>query len=562
MGTQLPTYVDSGKSKAIGHTTPTVDKSPQTARVLPNRAIPIIFIPGIMGSNLRMSRERQQTLGKGNNIAWRPDRKFEMLALLDASPAERQMQLDPATTEVDTYDDGAAPTGSRSESAAERQDNGRIWVTLHRAHPLLLEDDPPTVKPHRTREQKALERGWGEVYFGSYRAILERCEQSLNSPNGFGSIWSRIIGADPASFGAVASPLIPSLTESEFKETTKECMFPVHAMGYNWLHSIERSSKVLAARIERLIGRYLSLGIQCEKVIVVTHSMGGLVGRALVHPHMGNIESKILGVIHGVQPALGAPAAYKRMRCGFEEGFLGAAPGPKILGNHGSEVTAVLGNSVGGLQLLPSCAYGNGWLQIQHNGAVIDSWPKNGDPYAEIYCIKDKWYGLLREEWLNPAQERNAGFDTTCRLLLEAKRFHLAIEHTYHPQTYAHYCADPKRRSWATVTWIYEMPIIAGNWKELVVADDDQRGHFSLNSAQGAERNLTGITVKLAPSEGAGDQTVPIRSSDHQLTSGKCKAIFRQTGYEHQASYDDVQAFHATLFSIIKIASTMRWASK
>jgi hypothetical protein len=30
----------------------------------------------------------------------------------------------------------------------------------------------------------------------------------------------------------------------------------------------------------------------------VTHSMGGLVGRALLHPEMGNIESKILGVVH------------------------------------------------------------------------------------------------------------------------------------------------------------------------------------------------------------------------------------------------------------------------
>ena len=356
MGAKLPTYVDSGKSKAIGYTTPTEDKSPQTTRALPNRAIPIVFLPGIMGSNLRMSAERQQALGKGNNIAWRPDRKFEMLALLDASPADRQTQLDPASTEVDTYDDGGAPTGSRSETAAERQDNGRIWVTIHSAHPLLLEDDLPTMNPKRTREQKALERGWGEVYFGSYRAILEKCEQSLNTPGGFGSIWSRVIDANPADFGAVTSPQIPPLSGKEFKQATKECMFPVHAMGYNWLHSIERSSKVLAARIVKLIEKYRSLGLQCEKVIVVTHSMGGLVGRALVHPRMGNIESKILGVVHGVQPALGAPAAYKRMRCGFEEGFIGAAPGPKILGNHGSEVTAVLGNSVGGLQLLPSCA--------------------------------------------------------------------------------------------------------------------------------------------------------------------------------------------------------------
>jgi pimeloyl-ACP methyl ester carboxylesterase len=42
-----------------------------------------------------------------------------------------------------------------------------------------------------------------------------------------------------------------------------------------------------------------------EKVIVVTHSMGGMVSRALTEIHQCD---KVLGVSHGVLPATGAPA--------------------------------------------------------------------------------------------------------------------------------------------------------------------------------------------------------------------------------------------------------------
>jgi len=563
MSTQIPSFVDAGKIKAVGYVTPKEDRSPQTARIPPRRAIPIVFLPGIMGSNLRMSAERQRRIGKSNNIAWRPDRKLEMLALLNASPADRQLQLDPISTEVDTYDDGHAPSGDSSETAAQRHSCGSIHVTIHSADALLLEDDPPTVRPSRTKEEKALGRGWGEVYFTSYRHILEICEQQLNRPNLFGGSWGQIVDVDPMTWGAVPSPSVTPLTEGELKEATKNCIFPVHAMGYNWLQPIEKSASLLATRINKLIEKYRKCGVQCEKVIVVTHSMGGLVGRALVHPNMGNVEDKILGIVHGVQPALGAPSAYKRMRCGFEEGFLGAAPTPKILGNHGAEVTCVLGNSVGGLQLLPSCAYGNGWLQIQHEGRVIERLPKNGDPYAEIYCLRDKWYRLLREEWLNPADGRKAGFEASCELLKIAKKFHLDIEHTYHRQSYAHYGADTARPSWETVTWKYELPVLAHDWNELQIESDNGQGHFSVTQQSQVGQDLTsGITIKLAPAAGAGDQTVPVRSSDHQLLFGKFKGVFRQTGYEHQESYSNTKAIRATLYSIIRIAASMKWPEK
>jgi alpha-beta hydrolase superfamily lysophospholipase len=57
------------------------------------------------------------------------------------------------------------------------------------------------------------------------------------------------------------------------------------------------------------MNRYTAQGFQCEKVIVVTHSMGGLVARALIHPKMGSLKDKVLGIVHGVMPAIGAGAA-------------------------------------------------------------------------------------------------------------------------------------------------------------------------------------------------------------------------------------------------------------
>ncbi len=73
-------------------------------------------------------------------------------------------------------------------------------------------------------------------------------------------------------------------------------LFPVHAVGYNWLQSNMDSAQALADRIEKIIGDYKASGRKCEKVIPVTHSMGGLVARyysELLDGEFG--QKKILG---------------------------------------------------------------------------------------------------------------------------------------------------------------------------------------------------------------------------------------------------------------------------
>lgn len=65
--------------------------------------------------------------------------------------------------------------------------------------------------------------------------------------------------------------------------------------------------------------------------------------------------------------------------------------------------------------------------------------------------------------------------------------------------------------------------------------------------------------VKLQLPAEAGDETVPTFSADDQLRSGKFKGIFRQNGYEHQSSYKADAAVLSTIYSIVRIAETMRW---
>jgi hypothetical protein len=173
----LPAQQNNGAArKAEGFTTPQQDKKPQCARFLPKRVLPIIFLPGIMGSNLRMSAERQQELGRKDNIAWRPDvlGLSNIYGASNDSPQDRQLRLDPLQTTVDIYD----PAGPAGVSGDGR--HGNVTLDSSFRSPLLA-DDPPTAKNRRTAVQKARERGWGEVFFGSYGKLLQLLESRLNN---------------------------------------------------------------------------------------------------------------------------------------------------------------------------------------------------------------------------------------------------------------------------------------------------------------------------------------------------------------------------------------------
>ncbi|MET3497413.1 esterase/lipase family protein [Variovorax boronicumulans] len=577
-------------------TTPTADKRKVHVRVPPGKLIPIVFLPGIMGSNLRLSNTRQTQINRDNNISWWPDKTGDAWNRRNASAAERQMRLDPDEVEVDRYkvtDNGSNlfdATGDETVNSDKRHNN--VPDDLGNISKLLVSD--PKADPHHplasnrqsfTAAQKARARGWSEVMFGSYGDIIQCMERQLNDMlQGQGEAvnvsksWSdqgrreALVGREPSSFGGASGD---PLTEDDLKKIG-DCWYPVHAFGYNWLKSNGDEAKSLAPKIDKLVETYSENGFNCPGVILVTHSMGGILARALIHPDYGNIKSKVLGIVHGVMPTTGAAAAYKRIRAGFEggKGFWDVKGNitQKVLGENGEKVTAVLANAQGGLELLPATAYGTQWLQVQdQHGKVLARLP-DANALDEIYTLApNKWWRLINPAWIDPAgqaempkdrggkTEIQIGTEATMRRVINAMKFADAIQDTFHDCTYAHYGNDPDQPAWNDVVWrvVNGDATAAGNPLTWTPLGDDGTGTLRVRGAHGAE-----LQLRLQPPDTAADGTVPVQRSADKV---QARIKFSQTGYDHQGSYMNQGATAATLYSIVRIANAYDsawWAKK
>lgn len=596
------------------HLTPVDTEQRETIFMAPpNRVIPIIFLPGVMGSNLRMSRARKADLKSPNDIAWRPDNLGASTLLTDVrkgaylSPRERQMKLDPDETEVDYYryteDKGRFdPSGTLSQQSDTRHSN--VPDMLQDVG--LLTSDHATIGPDLSKKhpnaataaQKARWRGWGEISFSDYSVALSTLEGRLNriidlwyaqykdkaghnpldlfwvsNENPNGQLLS-VTGVSPKRWGA------PNAAVLEEKEVLRvaNCLYPVHAMGYNWLQSNAVSAKKTAARIRDLIKTYQAHGHKCDKVILVTHSMGGILARALIHPEMGGLNDCVLGIYHSVQPVYGSAAAYKRVRSGVD----GHSPAAAIIGNTGQDVTAVFANAPGPLELLPTPEYGHNWLKVQdRNGKTLVQWPAtagvsaapstvtkavamSGAPANDIYTQKpENWWRLINPEWINPAGKKFR--DSSAKKLVndrigEAQEFHEQIKTTFHAHTYASYAADVKNPTHGNV--IYKIEPISYediNVNTTMAAAKESPLLWRLISEDGTGDLIVSLTdqrrfkLKLLPPEDAGDGTVP---SDYSAAKVKAAAHFVQIGYDHQGSYKADAVSVSTLYAMIKIANT------
>jgi len=326
--------------------------------------IPIIFVPGIMGSRLK---------NESGKIAWDPDSDWFMLTrygLLNSTAKKKKLRL-------------VGPNGFKSDYLK------------------VIEKDPDQVKKFFKNYPKAEKRGWTGIMWSSYGTIIESLHKNM--------LWPELVGL---------------------------CFeFPVHAFGYNWSASAKDAGMKLSELIKKTIADYKSgknspdkKTRMCERVIIVTHSMGGLVARSACQQLGEDADKKVLGVIHGVQPATGSPAAYWRMKAGFERPQGGPnksawydwrsypkkmfkhtvtnSIGACVLGTNGKEVTALLCNMPGGLQLLPNKEYtdnkgSKSWLNIPAKDGHIFTLPKN-DPYREIYRLEDGAHRMVNPEWLEP----------------------------------------------------------------------------------------------------------------------------------------------------------------
>ncbi|MGC5792413.1 esterase/lipase family protein [Herbaspirillum huttiense] len=522
----------------------------------PEVVVPILFVPGIMGTRLRVSKRDQ-------GPAWLPpENTWETITLglthLVRTAADRQRLLNPETTEVD---DGGP---------AFPDDTSKTLLSL---------------APGQTDAERIKWRGWGQLHADSYLGILSLLETSMAmifDPASQGtrltSHWKELVmdRQDAAKLGA-EKPFVA--LEEEHLRDAADMLYPVHAVGYNWLQSNQVSAQRLADEIERITGYYRSKGKRCEGVILITHSMGGLVARACAR--LPGMTERILGVIHGVMPAIGAPATYKRIRAGFE----GMAQ--VVLGRDAADCTAVMANAPGPLELLPTAQYKTWtnqgerhWLRASYRAIgqrgmpeEMDSFLGEGDPYTHIYLNNTSdWWKLVREDLIDPAgREDRERAEREGNVLASKKRpmpdfcqfaenmklarnLHQLLQDSYHPNTYAYYAADPQQPAWNEINWKCR-PLVPGDPAQARLEKDDLNGMLELRFGEHSVHYFS-----LQSGTGPGDGTVPAESGGapkpHVLQIFKHEGKLRShDSYDHQFSYNATIARAVTLYSIIRIVN-------
>jgi hypothetical protein len=345
--------------------------------------------------------------------------------------------------------------------------------------------------------------------------------------------------------------------------------FPVFAVGYNWTDSAENSGAMLAHRIEQIIAEARRVVGLCEKVIVITHSMGGLVTRAA--SELNGASASILGIVHGVQPVTGTPAAYWRVKAGFE----GFGMSSRVLGNSGRTVTPVLGNIPGGLQLLPNKSHRTNagsreWLTVTHRGKTLIALPK-ADPYREIYRVKamvrpkawekpstNPYWALIDPDLLDPgtvttpASNRRDRMDQASTssdpwsrfetVLDIAERFHDALGMRAHGNTFnvagiGHSTAD-----------VIEMRVESN----LIRSDP-----YPIRGFRGFHTNDTGNSMQavLQNPAGDGDGTVARSSASALDAANKRPPGDRSVRVEHQPAYEDSNVSGFAAEAIVTLCS-------
>ena len=287
----------------------------------------------------------------------------------------------------------------------------------------------------------------------------------------------------------------------------------------------------------------------CKKVILVTHSMGGLVARSACK---AGLESDVLGVIHIVQPTTGAPAPYWRMKAGFERSWYFPVPA-WVLGADGLEVTALLGHMPGGLEMLPTMNHQDnenhpGWLVYQPPDGAPIRVPRAGDPYGEIYRNEtDPWRLILWKEYL--AGDRQASVSQTASAWADfliwigsAERVHRDLGNYQHSFSWHFYGVGRPTANTVTIT--------ASNVDTSVTVIDPmngisvggfppflERGSFSYGVATGED---TAIKYEMSDPEGDGDSTVPRYSGSVLAAQGAPGIAIPNSGHDTCFSDNDL----------------------
>jgi len=547
----LPSLIPEPDGSWTGHSllTPTSLTTRGLFTLPPRKVVPVIVVPGIMGSNLRAATSPRKQPNKElspNEAAWRPPngtvqgiRAAKAWARRD--PATRQKLLDPNTVEVDKEGEISLPVEART---------------------------------YGMTEDEVRERWWGEVHWDSYGELLSGLQIALNHTfemESHGEVraicrhWKEVMACDVTRWGVRS---IAPLTEAELEKHARY-HFPVYACGYNWLECCSDSANFLRQRVERIIKFWTDHKRECSKVILVTHSMGGLVARACAQ----QIPDQILGVVHGVMPALGAPACYRRIACGTERWSpsngriqnVQAEFVADILGDTAARTMPVMAHSPGALELLPNHLYPQPWLhftvvsRVNSRDTVRDVVRFHVDNPYDLYRDMTSWYRMFDPVLADPARVHKgelATVDAIQKVIGKAEQFHReTLGIYYHPNTYVFYCADPDHLSFGSVRWTARDP---GSGAVFTEANLRSAERISYGGSGGRRVRVEGRTDMLFlpdRQDVPGDGTVPQQSGVGPL--GKVKQVFEVRGFDHQGAYNSEAIQLLTYYLVAKMVQEL-----
>lgn len=419
--------------------------------ILRTLTVPVVFVPGVMGSRLELGEVR-----------WDPDSTMHMLrhwVITSAETTRRQLSLDTDGRVMDTADD----------------------------------DDVPADR---------LPRGWGGVAWGFYGTFLQHLEAQR--------------------FGAVSTP--------------------VYAVGYDWRQDNRASGRDVAARIGEILAAHAA-----QRYILVSHSMGGLVTRAMLKQD-GGLAAKAMGVVHIAQPALGAAVFYRRMFTGARagpDGGLKAIGFRNILGTSRESFQTILSALPGPMQLMVTPQYrdtgGGPWLSITPFEQPVRRDVEVGwGTYLEV----DSPPGLLVAQGQRHALPAARDQDMRARIE-DAKSFHEWLGDWKHPKTWsifgdgletdmgAGFDLPPQSRRDVHLVPQYGGPG-GGAARPMYTAERSDGKRFVYTDPHPADRGL--VLVR----RDEGDGTVPAPSA---------RALFPDQAHavaEHVTDYDEKQQFRVT----------------
>jgi pimeloyl-ACP methyl ester carboxylesterase len=385
--------------------------------------------------------------------------------------------------------------------------------------------------------------------------------------------------------GPDAEPVVPG--EGELRQVVRS-RYPVHAAGYNWTQSNLQSAEDVLAGIRNILQGYRGQGETCRQVILVTHSMGGLVARVVsqLAAEAGEPDL-VLGVVHGVMPAIGAPVAYRRMVAGTEAERLvwlkelrGAFP--TIAGRTAAETTPVMANAPGALELLPSHLYPPGWLKVERPAGAegvqtVFTLPER-DPYQEIYRQRNTWWRMVDPGLLDPAQiggwtaegyHPELAWENFLKRMSEVEALHrtrLARHHYHSPSFYFYGEQEP---TFGSVRWLLGPSAVDLREGEIRVSrpgPGDGKGSCELRAfPRGAPSGgrVGGeydpgqefrFHAELAPADDLGDGTVPTISGHAPASVIPYGVATDVQRFDHADAFKNLLSQMFTAMAICKLA--------